>query len=394
MAISKWLKNFGLNIPTRPPIPGPCIIPPQVSPDSLPVPGTVIGGEYTVEDLIGSGGSAEVFRCADRSGSKKALKRFLNDKLTDSIREKIKTESSLQIDSPFVVTAESYLEECSHIFSVLPFIEGENLGNILESGSIFTEKQATFIILCLALGVYEIHEKKFIVTDIKSDNIMLASDGFLKIIDLTFLERSGFRAEASLGTLPYAAPEVSGRKRLYMSSDIFSIAVVYLELLIGRERLMEISEGWGDIFKNDMEPDISCLLPQYPKISKIIGKAMKKDPKARYERISEFLHEIISHYRTLCNDRLCLLRCGNRGIIMPENMGMVLGRESLSPDNPYISKRQFEAVYDSSQFKIRDIAGMNEFTVSGKSNPGSEWIDISDGDEIQIADLKIKVLYR
>lgn len=358
-----------------------------------PKPGERIG-DYTVIDLAGPpGGTAAVFLCSERSGRKVAVKRFFPEKNKPVLRKKIIEEASLGIKSRYLVVSESWFEEQGFIHSVMPYVSGENLANILQGSGPVYEEDALYIATCIAEGAKDLHSRNIISTDIKPGNVIVSKqDGCVKLIDLSSFERPGSFAEVSLGTIPYAAPELIGRKKLSRATDIYSIGVVLFELLVGSDRFYEISRTWEDSLMQGIKPDTSVIRRSHPQSSKIVEKALALDPNKRYLDAKSMLAALDSCHGTKANSsRNCVFVYGKKKLKIPSGRN-IIGRGFIDPSNYYISEKQLEIDF-SGRLMLRDISMINKAFVNGE-HVGNDWLEIHGNDVIQIANVKLNVVLK
>ena len=357
----------------------------------FPSPGERIG-DFTVIDLAGSpGGTAAVFICKDKYGRRVAVKRFYPDKNTPVFRDKIIEEASFRIKNNFLVTSEAYFEEGGYIHSVMPYVEGENLRNVLDGCNAVSEDDAVYVIICLAEAAKELHSRNILSSDIKPGNIIISKVG-ATLIDLSSFERPGLKAEASMGTMPYAAPELINRERLYKATDIYSIGVVFFELLVGSERFSGISERWEDDLRRGIKPGTSFLRNSHPEASRIIEKSLEIDPNRRYTDANSLIVALDSLRGSTVNPcKKCVFVNGRKKVLIPAGRSIV-GRSIIAPSNYYISEKQFDVDF-SGKLMLRDLSCKNSVFVN-KQTIGSAWKEILDADVIQFANIKLKVVLK
>ncbi|AHI55132.1 serine/threonine-protein kinase [Listeria ivanovii] len=151
------------------------------------------------------------------------------------------------------------------------YINGRNLADLMKIHSTFAPDEVTRLMLMLANALAELHANAIIHRDIKPSNIMISSDGILKLIDFDasrVYEVGKNQDTINLGTIGYASPEQYGYSQTDMRSDIYSIGVLMLELLLGKNTLPK-------------QETITSL-------EKIAVRAASFDPDKRYQTIEAF----------------------------------------------------------------------------------------------------------
>ena len=335
--------------------------------------------EYTVIDIAGApGGTAVVLVCENDAGKKFAIKRFYTEKTSDKLRERIYEEANLDLQSSYLVTSMRVFEEDGYIHSVMPYIRGKNLSDILCGGEGAPEEDVLKLGRHLAIAACDMHRHNIVFTDIKPDNILINAIGHIKMIDLTCFERIGQQPEISLGTEPYAAPELAQRQILSEATDIYSIGMVLYETLVGSNLFQE--QGFSSRF--------SELSQQYPMITQIIQKAINPEPSDRYQTARELYNVINGQNSPQRLHKLTFRRDDGKKFKIPVG-SFSLGREELAPHSLYMSEKQFEFDYDGITAKVRDIANKNRAYLNNIPI-SNNWMKINDSSQLEIADIKLK----
>jgi len=201
-----------------------------------------------------------------------------------------------QLSHPNIVdvldTGEFEQDGQSRPFFVMPFLPGATLDQLMQNSSArLTLERTVGIIGQTCRGLQAAHERGLIHRDLKPSNIFVMDDDAVKIIDFGIVHLAGADSIAGLkGTLQYMAPEQIDLKPASPASDIFSLGVVCYEALTGRkpfERRSEV-ETANAIRRQIPAPicDLNPLVSQL--VSRVIHKAMAKDPYHRFSTAREF----------------------------------------------------------------------------------------------------------
>ena len=218
-------------------------------------PGTLVAERYRVEGFLGEGGMGAVYRVEHQHMRKafalKVLHRSLLNRPEVVARFEREARAAGSIDHPNVAAATDFgrLPDGS-FFLILEFVRGRNLRDEIAAGAIEPHRAAR-IVRGIAAGVGAAHAKGVIHRDLKPENVMLVEhDGdpdFVKVLDfgIAKIEPSAqggpegaaaplTRMGAVMGTLEYMSPEQAMGNPVDARSDLYSIGVIFYELLSGQ----------------------------------------------------------------------------------------------------------------------------------------------------------------
>jgi len=268
--------------------------------------GTVLSDRYEITEKIGSGGSADVYLANDlklrRKVAIKVLSRFYASDRSFVVRFKKEAQILAKLNDPNIVSIFDWGQFDNSYFICMEYVEGLSLAEIIEKQGIIKPITAAkySIQICNALEVA--HKNNLIHRDIKPQNIIVTSDGTVKITDFgiakSLLEDST-KTLNILGTSYYISPEQAQGKTLSYSTDLYSLGIVLYEMLTADvpfrgENSIEIS--LKHINETPIKPSI--LVPEIPKqIDQIVMKCLNKDPDKRYESASELKSDLINFLR-------------------------------------------------------------------------------------------------
>jgi serine/threonine-protein kinase len=177
-------------------------------------------------------------------------------------------------------------------FFVMPFLPGSTLDQLMQnSSSRLTLERVVGIMAQTCRGLQAAHERGLIHRDLKPSNIFVMDDDAVKIIDFGIVHLAGAESIGGLkGSLQYMAPEQIDLKPASPASDIFSLGVVCYEALTGRkpfERRTELETA--NAIRRQIPPPICDLNPLVSQmVSRVVHKAMAKDPYHRFSTAREF----------------------------------------------------------------------------------------------------------
>ncbi len=175
-----------------------------------------------------------------------SFKQILYCKLTKNID--LERSILLQIDHPFIVKLVKTLKDNNYIYYLMDYIKGKELFDVLNDIGILTKFQAQFYIGSIMLAVKYLHERKFIYRDIKPENIMILTNGYMKLIDFGTAKVIKDKANTIIGTPQYMAPEVIMGDYYSFEIDYWSIGVCLYELFCGNVPFGENANDPLDIY--------------------------------------------------------------------------------------------------------------------------------------------------
>ncbi len=213
--------------------------------------GDLIGGRYQVLNHIGSGGMASVYRVADKtSGQVYALKMlYKRDAKKESTVKRLEHEALATKNLTHANICGVYdfgVNADGAPYLVMEFVAGDNLDNLLKQEKLLDEKRTLKIFMQLAGALHYAHEQGVIHCDLKPSNVLLAKKfgeeelakivdfGIAKISDQHNIDKSKLMQTGEfIGSPLYMSPEQCRGDRLDRRSDIYSLACMIYELLIG-----------------------------------------------------------------------------------------------------------------------------------------------------------------
>jgi eukaryotic-like serine/threonine-protein kinase len=265
--------------------------------------GTVVG-RFRIGDRLGKGGMGEVYRAEDTKLKRTvALKRLAPALRADSLyrhRFLEEAERASRFGDSNVAAVYDVLEEHGEIFLILEFVEGQNLRQRLRQ-PLSLDEFFTIAMQC-AEALVSAHGHGIVHCDIKPENIMLTSAGKVKILDFgvaKHLPRSDQsstidRAGTFAGTPAYMSPEVLLEKVPDGRADIFSLGVVFYEVLTGQhpflagsfvattDRIRAETPASIRIFNHSVSRELEAL----------VNKAIAKEAGQRYASAQELLEAL------------------------------------------------------------------------------------------------------
>jgi serine/threonine protein kinase len=235
-------------------------------------------GSYEITALLGKGGFGEVYRAKDKKLKRGVAIKILpdefskdQDRLTRLQRE---AEVLASLNHPNIATIHDLVAQDQSKFLVLELVDGETLADRIARGPIPVE-EALNIAKQIAEALEAAHEKAVIHRDLKPGNVMLTSEGKVKVLDFGLAKALESQAASNLsnsptltamsgqgvilGTASYMSPEQAKGRTLDKRTDIFSFGCVLYEMLTGKRAFGgdDVADVLGAVLKT--EPDWTLL---------------------------------------------------------------------------------------------------------------------------------------
>ena len=268
-----------------------------------PLVGTQING-FNIQARIGSGGFGVVYKVFDTNLERSVAIKMLPPKIAQAgkgIIERFLREarSAAKLAHPNIVTIHQICPYQDTYYIVMELVEGGALHEYLATRKRLTPAEATRIMRAAAEGLGHAHKRGIIHRDIKPGNIMMTSDGQVKVSDFG-LARDVLQghdiigAGHSLGTPRYMAPEQALGDEPTAASDLYSLASTYYALLTGHAAFDAPNDR--EIMRKQVQapvPDPRQHVPDLPVAAfRFFEKAMAKQPEDRYVTAEQFIEAL------------------------------------------------------------------------------------------------------
>ena len=266
--------------------------------------GQKINDRYEIIRSIGEGGMANVYlgydTILDRNVAIKILRGDLSNDEKFVRRFQREALSASSLAHPNIVEVYDVGEDNGLYYIVMEYIEGKTLKQLLKKRGSLTLSEAIDIMLQLTDGMAHAHDAYIIHRDLKPQNVMIKDDGQIKITDfgiaMALNSTQLTQTNSVMGSVHYLPPEQASGKGCTTRSDIYSMGIIFYELLSGS--LPFKGDNAVEIALKHMRDPLPSLREDNPaipqSIENIILKATAKNPKNRYDTVKSMHLDLLT----------------------------------------------------------------------------------------------------
>ena len=264
--------------------------------------GRKLDGRYEITELIGVGGMADVYKATDILEDKTVAVKILKTEFADNeefvrrFRNESKAIAVLSHPNIVKIFDVGFSEKIQ--FIVMEYIDGITLKEFMEQQGVIKWKDCVHFIIQILRALQHAHDRGIVHRDIKPQNIMLFSDGTIKVMDFgiaRFAREEGKTiSDKAIGSVHYISPEQARGDVTDEKSDIYSVGVMMYEMLCG----VKPFDGDNPVavalmhMQNEAQP-LRAVNDSIPEgLEEIVIRAMQKEAPKRYQSASEMIKDI------------------------------------------------------------------------------------------------------
>lgn len=268
-------------------------------------------GRYEIISELGQGAMGIVYKALDPLIDRVVAIKTINLGLALDEKEEYEgrfyqeAKAAGRLSHPNIVTIFDVGKSGDVAYIAMEFLQGKELRDILNEGETLSVEKILDIVSQVASGIAYAHENGIVHRDVKPSNIMVGSDGHVKITDfgIARMESASVRTQTGmvLGSPKYMSPEQVTGKLIDQRSDIFSLGVVLYEMLTGKAPFL------GENVNAIMYQTLNCIPPPPGSVNLsvpdmlnfIVAKALAKNLDDRYQSAKDFAGDLRA-----CRDNL------------------------------------------------------------------------------------------
>ena len=264
--------------------------------------GKRLDGRYEIQEIIGVGGMAVVYKAYDNQENRTVAVKILKEEFisNEEFLRRFKNESKAiaMLSHPNIVKVYDVSFGDLIQYIVMEYIEGITLKECIETEGSLRWKDAVHFAVQILKGLQHAHDKGIVHRDVKPQNIMVLDDGTIKVTDfgIARFARSDQRTitDKAIGSVHYISPEQARGEKTDEKADIYSVGVMLYEMLTGKLPFQAESAVSVAIMQLQRDPqlptEINGSIPQG--LEQITMHAMQKTPERRYQSAAEMLCDL------------------------------------------------------------------------------------------------------
>ena len=270
-----------------------------------PLVGVTLGQRYHVDSRLAVGGMATVYIAHDHRLDRRVALKVMHANLTNDptfVRRFIgEAQAVAKLSHANVVQVFDQGTDQGYVYLAMEYVPGDTLRDLLQSRGQMAEPDALQIMACVLAGLGAAHRAGFVHRDVKPENVLLTSDGQVKVADFGLARaveasvEGQTRAGEVLGTAAYLAPEQITENRADARTDVYAAGIVLYELLTGEQP--HTGESPLAVAYQHVNTDVPLpshrIVDVSPVVDQVVATATARDPEQRppdAERLLATLH--------------------------------------------------------------------------------------------------------
>jgi serine/threonine protein kinase len=273
----------------------------QVDPASAPRPGAF--GRFYLQELINSGGMADIWLATDQEGKSYALRK-MHDRLRYSFVARRRFLRGCEILSKihhhdYVIQYIEHGKISGSLYCLMEYVESSNLKQLFAGTDPLLQENIGNVLIDMAVALEHVHDSGFVHMDFKPENVLVTRNANVRLVDFDLAlpkPEKPVKRSKNPGTPAYMAPELLLRQVFDHRADIFAYGVTAFEALTGQKPFT--AESPDEILHRQLDRTEEFASPRQLNseipfaVEKAILKCLERDPDKRYPIMSVLVHEL------------------------------------------------------------------------------------------------------
>ena len=314
--------------------------------------GMYIADRYEILGKVGAGGMSDVYKAKDltlgRFVAIKVLKAEFSEDINFVTKFRSEAQAAAGLEHPNIVNIYDVGSENGLHYIVMEYVEGITLKTYIEKKGQLSFKEAVSIAIQVGRGIEAAHNKTIVHSDIKPQNIMISTEGKVKVTDFGIARAATSNTISSdvMGSVHYSSPEQARNGFVDGKSDIYSLGIVMYEMVTGRVPFdgdTTVAVAIQHLQEEIVPP--SVYAPNLPiSMEKIILKCTQKNPDRRYASMTALLADLRKALISPNEDFVVMVPLAN------QDKTRVIGADDLNQ----IKKQTANVYIDPASIKIQE----------------------------------------
>ena len=333
--------------------------------------GMYIADRYEILGKVGAGGMSDVYKAKDltlgRFVAIKVLKAEFSEDINFVTKFRSEAQAAAGLEHPNIVNIYDVGSENGLHYIVMEYVEGITLKTYIEKKGQLSFKEAVSIAIQVGRGIEAAHNKNIVHRDIKPQNIMISTEGKVKVTDFGIARAATSNTISSdvMGSVHYSSPEQARNGFVDGKSDIYSLGIVMYEMVTGRVPFdgdTTVAVAIQHLQEEIVPP--SVYAPNLPiSMEKIILKCTQKNPDRRYASMTALLADLRKALISPNEDFVVMVPLAN------QDKTRVIGADDLNQ----IKKQTANVYIDPASIKIQEpVIDDDDEDEDGDINPKME----------------------
>lgn len=304
-----------------------------------PLIGTVLNDRYRIDGKIARGGMAMVYRGTDLRLDREIAIKVMHEHLIsdETFVERFRREAinAGRLTHPNLVAIHDQARDGDTVYLVMEYLPSVTLRRELKHRGTFTPRQAIVVLDAILAALEAVHSTGIIHRDLKPDNVLLGTDGQVKLADfgLARAVTTATTTKTLIGTVGYVAPELVTRAGADIRTDLYTVGIMFYEMLTGMQPYTDevpIQVAYRHVH-DSVPPPSHQITGLSPRLDALVLWATSKDPDDRPDDAAEFRHALAEARSEMSESELDL---GDPNVIPGEHSSELTASIDLGAEAP------------------------------------------------------------